>query len=62
MVPAPTGHHWEVAMTAWSIAPWLIALLAAAGLGVFGRFTDRSRDRQDNETADAEQGSCPEDN
>ncbi|HEX3650060.1 MAG TPA: hypothetical protein VHV49_16650 [Pseudonocardiaceae bacterium] len=51
-------------MTAWSIAPWLIALLVALGLGVFGRFSDvRSRRRQDGETADAEHGSSyPEDN
>lgn len=46
-------------MTAWSIAPWLIALVVAAGLGVFGRLSDiRSRRRQetepetDRETAD----------
>jgi hypothetical protein len=40
-------------MTAWSIAPWLIALLAAAGLGAFGRFSDFRR-RRDDEAADAE--------
>lgn len=43
-------------MTAWSIAPWLIALAVAAGLGVFGRLSDlRSRRRQDDvdrQTAD----------
>jgi hypothetical protein len=44
-------------MSAWSIAPWLIALVAAAGLGVFGRFSDvRSRRRH------AEQRPYPEDN
>ncbi|HKN98476.1 MAG TPA: hypothetical protein VJX10_15260 [Pseudonocardiaceae bacterium] len=50
-------------MTAWSIAPWLIALLVALGLGVFGRFSDlKSRRRRDDETADTEQWSSPEDN
>jgi hypothetical protein len=50
-------------MTAWSIAPWLIALLVALGLGVFGRFSDlRSKRRYDNDPADADQGSYPEDN
>ena len=47
-------------MTVWSIAPWLIALLVAAGLGVYGRFG--ARHRQDDQTADAEQRSYPEDN
>lgn len=33
-------------MGAWSIAPWLIALAAAAALGGFGWFTDfRSKHR-----------------
>jgi hypothetical protein len=33
-------------MAAWSFAPWLIALLVAAGLGFLGWFTDyRSRRR-----------------
>jgi hypothetical protein len=40
-------------MTVWSVAPWLIALLVAAGLGVFGRFSDvRSRRRQETEAAE----------
>jgi hypothetical protein len=39
-------------MTAWSIAPWLIALAVAAGLGVFGRFSDvRARRRREAEDA-----------
>jgi hypothetical protein len=33
-------------MAAWSFAPWLIALVVAAGLGALGWFTDhRSRRR-----------------
>jgi hypothetical protein len=32
-------------MAAWSFAPWLIALLVAAGLGFLGWFSDRSRRR-----------------
>jgi hypothetical protein len=33
-------------MAAWSFAPWLLALLVAAGLGALGWFTDhRSRRR-----------------
>ncbi len=46
-------------MTAWSIAPWLIALLAAAGLGAFGRFSDRRRRRADE--ADSDQETAPVD-
>lgn len=40
-------------MAAWTFAPWLIALLVAAGLGALGWFTDRKArrgrdsDRQD---------------
>jgi hypothetical protein len=55
-------------MTAWSIAPWLIALVVAAGLGAFGRFSDtRSRHRQDSgddldrETADRSYRSSEDD-
>ena len=49
-------------MTAWSFAPWLIALLIAAGLGAFGWFSDfRSRHSREEE-AEAEQVSYPEDN
>lgn len=41
-------------MTAWSFAPWLIALVVAAGLGGFGWFTDfRARQK---EPEDSDQG------
>lgn len=50
-------------MTVWSFAPWLIALLVALGLGVFGRFSDfRSRQSRDVEPENVDQGSYPEDN
>jgi hypothetical protein len=50
-------------MTAWSIAPWLIALLVALGLGVFGRFNDfRGKRGHVDDPADADQGSYPDDN
>ena len=44
-------------MTAWSIAPWLIALFAAGGLGAFGRFSDRRRRRADD--VESEQETAP---
>jgi hypothetical protein len=43
----------EVAMAFWSFAPWLIALVIAAGLGGFGWFTDRNKRRSQDE---ADQG------
>ena len=46
-------------MTAWSIAPWLIALLAAAALGAFGRFSDRRR-RPDDDAETEQDTTRPE--
>lgn len=40
-------------MAFWSFAPWLIALVIAAGLGGFGWFTDRNKRRSQDE---ADQG------
>jgi hypothetical protein len=37
-------------MVGWTFAPWLIALLVAAGLGGLGWFTDRRARRRDQES------------
>lgn len=47
-------------MAVWSFAPWLIALVIAAGLGGFGWFSDARRRRNPDErpyenSCDAEQ-------
>ncbi|HVV25214.1 MAG TPA: hypothetical protein VHF06_37635 [Pseudonocardiaceae bacterium] len=42
-------------MAAWSFAPWLIALVVAAGLGWLGWFTEH-RSRQRNQDVDSDQG------
>jgi hypothetical protein len=47
-------------MGVWSFAPWLIALLIAAGLGAFGWFSDH-KSRQRRAEAESDQGSCPDD-
>jgi hypothetical protein len=46
-------------MAIWSFAPWLIALLIAAGLGAFGWISDHKsrRRRAEAEVAEAEQSS-----
>jgi hypothetical protein len=47
-------------MAAWSFAPWLIALLIAAGLGVFGWISDH-KSRQRRAEAESDQGSGSDD-
>jgi hypothetical protein len=47
-------------MAAWSFAPWLIALLIAAGLGAFGWFSDH-RSRRRRAEAESDQGPYSDD-